>query len=156
MTDDLIFGQPVNTLMRLGHRWGGRQPLATEGVSVVVVNWNTLDVLMVTLEAIRRFSPATTEIIVVDNGSTDGSRAWLRTRPFSCRVALLPANIGHGRGLDVGVAMSRRPTGALPLDPQHLAARARTDLQSVAVNGYSSCSSPRRSPAGPPLAPRWP
>lgn len=109
LSDDLIFGQPVNTIMRFVHRWGRRRPTASEGASVIVVNWNTLDVLMVTLEAIRRFSPITTEIIVVDNGSTDGSRAWLRTRPFSSRVALLPANIGHGRGLDVGVAMSRRP-----------------------------------------------
>ena len=109
LTDDLLFGQPVNTVMRLVHRWGRSRPVAAEGASVVVVNWNTLDVLKVTMEALRCFSPPSTEIIIVDNGSTDGSREWLKTRPFSSRVALLPANIGHGRGLDVGVAMSRRP-----------------------------------------------
>ena len=109
VTDDLLFGQPINTLLRLVHRWGYRQTVVDDGVSVVVVNWNTLDRLKVVIEATRRFSPPSTEIIVVDNASTDGSRDWLKTRPFSIRVALLPVNIGHGRGLDVGVALSRRP-----------------------------------------------
>ena len=109
LSDDLLFGQPVNLLLRLVHRWGRRQMVSNDGASVIVVNWNTLDVLKVTLQAIRRFSPPTTEIIVVDNGSSDGSQEWLKTRPFLCHVVALPVNIGHGQALDVGVAVARRP-----------------------------------------------
>ena len=48
------------------------------GVTVVIVNWETLDYLRETVRAVRRFSPAQTRILVVDNGSTDGSAEWLR------------------------------------------------------------------------------
>lgn len=109
MADDLLFGQPVNTLMRVVRWLGQRRPPNASGVSVVVVNWNTLGVLRVTLGAIRRHSPADTEIVVIDNGSTDGSWEWLRTRPLDIRAVRLPVNIGHGRGLDIGMALVRSP-----------------------------------------------
>lgn len=107
--DDVLFGQPLHLLMR-GLRWSGqRRTVDASGISVVVVNWNTVDVLKVSLSAIRRYSPPGTELIVIDNGSTDGSREWLRSRPFGSRVVLLPVNVGHGRGLDIGFALARSP-----------------------------------------------
>ncbi len=76
-------------------------------VTVVVVNWNTKAILEVTLEAIRRHSPVHTDIVVIDNHSTDGSREWLRGRPHGVRPVLLPFNIHHGRGLDLGFVLAR-------------------------------------------------
>lgn len=76
------------------------------GVSVVIANWNTLSYLQVTVDAVRRFSPGDTDVIVVDNGSRDGSREWLATRP-DIRALRAPWNFGHGLALDVGVRHAR-------------------------------------------------
>ena len=47
------------------------------GVTVMTVNWNSLPYLAPMLDATRAMSPADTEIVVVDNGSTDGSLEYL-------------------------------------------------------------------------------
>jgi len=76
------------------------------GVTVVTVNWNSLPYLRVMLDAIRAMSPSDTEILVVDNGSHDGSVEFLRSRS-DVRMLKLPVNVGHGIGLDLGAAMVR-------------------------------------------------
>lgn len=108
--DDLLFGQPSHLVMRLLHAYGRRRRIRRVGVTVVIVNWNTVDVLRVSLGAVRRFSPPETEVIVIDNGSDDGSWEWLKSRPFGCRAVRLPVNIGHGKALDVGVALASNST----------------------------------------------
>src|SRR5689334_5283927 len=59
--------------------------------TVLVVNWNTVDYLAVCLYAIRRFSPESTRVVVVDNGSGDLSKRFLR-RQRDVRRILLPVN----------------------------------------------------------------
>lgn len=84
------------------------------GASVVIVNWESLEFLRQTVDRVRRYSPAGTTIIVVDNGSADGSAQWLRDQP-DIKARLLPKNIGHAGGLDIGFASVR--TGfAIALD----------------------------------------
>jgi len=72
--------------------------------SFVIPNWNGRDLL-------ERFLPswiaATTrhpgsEIIVVDNGSTDGSADWIRANYPGVRVLALPRNLGFGGGSNAG------------------------------------------------------
>lgn len=70
------------------------------GVTVVTVNWNSLSFLRVMLDIVRSASPAGTEILVVDNGSSDGSLEYLRARP-DVRTLRLPVNVGHGVALDL-------------------------------------------------------
>jgi len=78
-----------------------RRPSAYRpGTTVVTVNWNSLPYMQRSLAAIRSMSPADTEILVVDNASTDGSRDYLRTLP-DIRTTLLPVNVGHGVALDL-------------------------------------------------------
>lgn len=49
-------------------------------VSVIIVNWNARDVLMRCLTSLATNPPqGTWEIIVIDNGSSDGSIEWLRS-----------------------------------------------------------------------------
>lgn len=72
------------------------------GVTVVTVNWNSLPFLQAMVAATRAMSPPDTEILVVDNGSRDGSRAWLATQP-DLRVLKLPINVGHGAALDLAI-----------------------------------------------------
>jgi hypothetical protein len=73
-----------------------------DGVTVVTVNWNSLHYLERMLQAVRAMSPRETDIVVVDNGSTDGSREFLRDRS-DLRTMLLPTNLGHGLALDIAV-----------------------------------------------------
>lgn len=77
-----------------------------DGVTVVIVSWNTREVLADVLRAVQALSPPDTEILVIDNRSNDGSRSMLREWP-GIRTMLLPANVGHGLALDLGVYRSR-------------------------------------------------
>lgn len=105
--DDLLFAQPLNLLPRLAVFVGRRRRSVDDGVTIVIVNYNTVSQLRVVLDAVRRFSPEDTRIIVVDNASVDGSRSFLASRPQGVKVIRLPANIGHGRALDIGIAAAR-------------------------------------------------
>ena len=70
-------------------------------ISVVIVNWNTLAFLRETLAAVGRFSDVPLEVIVVDNGSDDGSVEFLRATP-EVRSVLLRRNVGHPAAMDLG------------------------------------------------------
>ena len=78
------------------------------GVTVVIVNWETLNHLRTTVGAVRRFSPASTRMLVVDNGSSDGSVDWLRQH--GVRTVTLDRNLGHGTALDLGWLRARTQT----------------------------------------------
>jgi glycosyltransferase involved in cell wall biosynthesis len=70
---------------------------------VVTVNWNSLPFLRLMIEAIRATSPSDIEIVVFDNGSSDGSVEYLQSRS-DVRLMRSPVNLGHGVALDVAVA----------------------------------------------------
>ena len=70
---------------------------------MVTVNWNSLPFLRVMLDATRAMSPPDTEILVVDNDSSDGSGDYLRQRG-DVRLMHLPTNVGHGVALDLAIA----------------------------------------------------
>lgn len=95
------------------------------GVTVIVVNWNTKDVTADVIRAVQELSPAATRILVVDNGSTDGSRELFRSWP-GIKTMLLPSNAGHGVALDLAVYASRTrvavtlDSDAIPLRPDWL------------------------------------
>ncbi len=75
--------------------------------TVVTVNWNGRQHLEALLRIVRRRSPPGTEIVVVDNGSRDGSRRLLRRADPSVRRVLLPLNVGHDLALNLGFLLSR-------------------------------------------------
>src|SRR5882672_10979573 len=87
-----------------------RRPLAastaalTDAASVVIPNWNGRDLLEKYLPSVITAlagHPAN-EIIVVDNGSTDGSAEYVRTAFPSVTVLALPTNLGFGGGSNAG------------------------------------------------------
>lgn len=76
----------------------------TAGASVVIPNWNGRDLL-------ERYLPSVVEalagqpkneIIVVDNGSDDGSADLVRSHFPGVRVVALPQNLGFGGGANAG------------------------------------------------------
>lgn len=92
---------------------------------MIVVNWNTKDVTSDVIRAVEQLSPPQTRILVVDNGSTDGSRELFRSWP-GIRTMHLPANAGHGVALDLAVCATRTKVAvtldsdAIPLTPNWL------------------------------------
>ena len=88
---------------RARRRIGSLEPGA---VTVVTVNWNSWRHLEVLIELVRRRSPPGTRIMVVDNGSVDGSRERLAEHPDVSALGL-PINVGHELALDLGVLLCR-------------------------------------------------
>jgi hypothetical protein len=77
---------------------------ATSAASIVIPNWNGRDLLEKYLPSVRAAAlrlPGS-EVIVVDNGSTDGSAAFVRERFPEVRILALPQNLGFGGGSNAG------------------------------------------------------
>ncbi len=76
----------------------------TESASVVIPNWNGKDLLASYLPSVieAMAGTAANEIIVVDNGSTDGSAAFVKAAFPNVRVLELPQNLGFGGGSNAG------------------------------------------------------
>ncbi len=75
-------------------------------VSVIIPSWNGkhhLETCLPSLAA-QRYRPF--EIIVVDNGSVDGTLAWLSEQWPQVRVVALPENRGFTRGINAGLAVA--------------------------------------------------
>lgn len=66
-------------------------------VSVIVVNWNGKALLQRCLDSLFRQTYRQVQIIVVDNGSTDGSLEWLTGLP-GIDLVTLPENRGFAGG----------------------------------------------------------
>jgi GT2 family glycosyltransferase len=75
-------------------------------ISVVVVNWNRRELLRACLDSLARQTDASFEIIVVDNGSTDGS-ADLAANQFGARVIRNAENRGFCAANNQGIAAAR-------------------------------------------------
>src|SRR5258708_19350815 len=94
--------------------FGRRQPRAdtlpaTTAASVVIPNWNGRDLL-------ERYLPSViqacvghpgNEIIVVDNGSPDGSAEFVRRNFPQVKLVALERNLGFGGGSNAGVGAAR-------------------------------------------------
>ncbi len=88
---------------------------ARPGVSVIVVNWNGRRWLPACLAAIAEQRPGPAEVIVVDNGSRDGSIEYLRGGPAGLAVNLLElgVNTGFAHAVNRGIALSSTELVAL-------------------------------------------
>lgn len=77
-------------------------------VSVVVVNWNTRALLEQTLRTLYEHpGSGALQVIVVDNGSTDGSAAMVRSRWPDVTLVELPRNVGLTAGNNIGFRHTR-------------------------------------------------
>src|SRR5690348_12462662 len=76
----------------------------TNAASIVIPNWNGRDLLEKYLPSVLAAAQAcpASEVIVVDNGSTDGSAEFLKNRFPGVRVVALEKNRGFGGGSNAG------------------------------------------------------
>ena len=105
--DDIAMRRPWNLRVKRA-RWAARTrlPRLDDGVTVIIVNWNTKDITGDVVKAVRLLSPDDVRVLVVDNGSTDGSAEVFRTWP-TIDTMLLHSNAGHGAALDLAVCSTR-------------------------------------------------
>lgn len=75
-------------------------------VTIVVVNWNGLDLTSACLDSIGGLDHPERETIVVDNGSTDGSVEALGRRG-DVRVIEAGSNLGFARAANLGIRAAR-------------------------------------------------
>ena len=82
-------------------------------VSVVIPNWNGHEWLPGCIAALRRQSKTAAEVIVVDNGSTDGSLSYLAVEHPEIRVIALDRNTGFAHAANRGIRDARHEFVAL-------------------------------------------
>lgn len=77
--------------------------------SMVIPNWNGRDLLEKYLPSVitAMSGHSSNEIIVVDNGSGDGSAAFVREQFPEVRLIALPENLGFGGGSNAGFRAAR-------------------------------------------------
>jgi len=73
-----------------------------ENVTVVVLNWETPDLTLRCVRALVDDGVPPRRIVVVDNGSRDGSAERLRDELPDSRVLALPENLGYARAANAG------------------------------------------------------
>lgn len=78
-------------------------------ISVVIVNYNTVDYLRECLSSIFKFMDITTEVIVVDNASTDKSVAMVKSTFPQVKLIESEKNLGFGLGNNLGVQHATQP-----------------------------------------------
>jgi GT2 family glycosyltransferase len=78
-------------------------PVSRSRVSILIVNWNGLEHLETCLESLKEQTFRDFEVVLVDNGSTDGSVPFLKSRYPWVRLVELPENAGFATGNNVGL-----------------------------------------------------
>jgi hypothetical protein len=114
-------------------------------MSVIIVSWNTADLLEKCLRSLERHEPPPGEILVVDNASSDGSADGVR-RQFP-RVTLLPqsVNLGYVRANNLALPATQGRY-LLLLNPDTEVLPGALESLATFLEGH-----PRAGIAGPPL-----
>lgn len=87
--------------------------LPRKDASIVVVSWNGkehLQRMLPSLELALADHGGDHEVILVDNGSTDGTAQWVRAHHPRVRIVALPENRFFVRGMAAGIAEATRDT----------------------------------------------
>jgi N-acetylglucosaminyl-diphospho-decaprenol L-rhamnosyltransferase len=81
--------------------------LKTPDVSIVILNWNTRDLLVRCLSDVNQaIGGLDAEVLVVDNASSDGSQALVRERFPQVKLVANRENAGFAKGNNQGLTIS--------------------------------------------------
>ena len=93
-------------------------PRPPPDVLVAVVTWNSVDVLPSFLATLpSALAPATSELVVADNASTDGTVEVARALAPAARVVAMAANAGYAAAINAAVATGSRAPAILVCNP---------------------------------------
>lgn len=87
----------------------GKQSFGTyfDGTSIIIPSYNQKSLLLECIDSIEAYTAPPYEIIVIDNGSEDGTRDALMNRGGSIRVASNEHNLGFARAINIGLMMAK-------------------------------------------------
>lgn len=124
-------------------------------VSLIIIAYESADLLPACIESALETTPPSCEIIVVDNASQDTTRSLVQEYGGRVRFVPLARNIGFGRAANVGAAAARgdififlNPDTTFPpgwLEPLVQTARHHTDI--------ALCCPQTTAPGGIPAEP---
>lgn len=77
--------------------------MSSPSVWIVTLNWNRVEETLACLETLMRLTYPNANLLVVDNGSTDGSPATIAARYPTVRQIVNPDNLGFARGFNIGL-----------------------------------------------------
>jgi GT2 family glycosyltransferase len=92
--------------------------MAVPHVVIVLLNWNNSHYTLPCLQSLAQIDYANAHIVVVDNGSTDGSPAVIRQQFPDVAILEQPRNLGFAAGNNVGLrwALERKADYVLLLN----------------------------------------
>ena len=76
-------------------------------VTVIIPSWNTRELLAACLESLKTTLPLSSEVIVIDNASSDGSARMVAERFQHVRLLRNVRNLGFAAAANQGVALAR-------------------------------------------------
>lgn len=80
-----------------------------EGTSIIIPTYNQLNYLRECIESIRLYTPQPYELIIIDNGSDDGSAEYVKCIG-DVRFQILPDNRGFAGAVNQGLMLARGTT----------------------------------------------
>ena len=99
-------------------------------LGIVILNWNTRDLLRECLRTVFASEGATVRVVVVDNASTDGSAAMVRAEFPQAELIENAENIGYPAGNNVGLRhMGYRGTDDVDADAPRYALLLNPDTE---------------------------
>lgn len=75
--------------------------------SIIIVNWNCEKYIAKCLEAVFKQTYGNFEIIIIDNGSTDGSEEIIRNYGTQIQLIHNPTNLGFSKANNQGIKRSK-------------------------------------------------
>ena len=126
-------------------------------LAILIVSFNAEDDLDRCLRSIHTHPPSCSfEIIVVDNGSSDGSVTRVRRHWPAVRVTPLADNIGFARGCNIGFAQTQAPL-VLLLNSDTVVPSGALDYLIEALISHEACAvaGPRLVDGGGTIEVSW-
>ena len=123
---------------------------STPSVAVAILNWNGRAHLETYLPSVVQHSPEA-EVVVIDNGSSDDSIAWIREHHPSVRVVALPENRGFAGGYNAGLQEVEADVFVLLNSDVRVTAGWIPPVLSMLESGYTACAPKLRNDSDPEL-----
>jgi hypothetical protein len=149
---------------RTGHRWDAPTPQGPDegSVSVIIPAHDMAYSLPAVLDALAaQQTAARTEVIVVDDGSADGTAAVASGHPLHPAVIRIPRRSGGAAARNAGAALATGRTllfadADMVLPPHAIADVAARAHPRLVLLGFRHNVSYQPGPAGRPVVPGWP